>query len=82
MRPRQQPLVRLNIQKQYQVIHVRPDRLDIVAVRAEDGGEGVEDEAGVVGGDLEGLGDGGWVDSVGLGVSLRGSEEEFLFEWG
>lgn len=60
MRPRQQPLIRLNVQKQNQVIDIGSSaRLDFVAIGAEDGGEGVEDEAGVVGGDLEGLGEGG-----------------------
>lgn len=50
-----------------------------VGIGGEDGGEGVEDDSGVAGRDLQGLGDDGGIDAVGVG---NGAGEEAVFEGG
>lgn len=70
MRSREQLLVGLDVEEEEQIVDISGHGVNIVGFRAEerigvgveDGSEGVEDEAGVVQGDLEGLGEAGRVD--------------------
>ena len=86
MRSRKQPFIRLNIQKQNKIAHIDVDRVDLgrlggderVGVRVEDGGESVNYKAGVVGRDLEDLGDGKQVDPASR--RLSGSLDELVLE--
>lgn len=65
-------------------MHINPDGINLlllapderVGLGMEDGSDGVKHEAGMVNGDLEGLGDGGGADSLG-----RRLFDEFLLEW-
>lgn len=84
MRPREQLLVGLDVEEEKQIVDIGGGGVNLlglgaderIGVGVEDGCESVEDEAGVVRGDLEGLGEGGGVDSA----SARGGGYEGLLE--
>lgn len=81
----EEPLVRLNIEEKEEIEKVDTNRVNLVrgsidervGVGVENRGEGIEDEASMVKGDLEGFGNGGGVETVGRGRE----EEEFVLEW-
>ena len=79
MRPRKQPLIRLNIQKQNQIAHIHTDRLDL-RIGFDDDGDSIDYELRVVGRDLESLGDGQRVDPVSR--RLSGSMDELFLKRG
>lgn len=72
MGPGEQPFVGLDVEEQDQIVNVgsygvvltRIGPNERFGVGVVNGGEGVEEEPGVVVGDLEGLGDCGRVDSL------------------
>jgi len=72
VRPREEPLVGLNVQEQYQIIDVDADGIGFVelcsdkrfGVGVQNRGERIDDESGMLNGDLQCLGDGRRVDSL------------------
>jgi hypothetical protein len=65
MRAREQPFVRLNIEKQNQIVNIGTNGVVLArfgtnerfGVGVVNGSEGIEEEVSVVEGDLEGIGD-------------------------
>ena len=72
MRPREEPLVGLNVEKQYQIMHVDADGIGFAelcgdkrfGVGWQNRGERIDDESGVLNGDLQCLRDGRRADSM------------------
>lgn len=72
MRPRQKPLVGLNVEEKNQIMDIGTDIVNLarlgsderVRLGVENRRERVENEARVVNGDLEGVGDGGGADAL------------------
>jgi len=61
VRPREESLVGLNVEEQYQIMHVDADGIDFAelcggerfGIGVQNRGEGIEDEPGVLNGDLK-----------------------------
>lgn len=84
LRPWQEPPVGLKVEEENEIVDVGADLVipigssRLIGIGGEDGGEGFEDEEGVVEGDLEGFGDGEGVDARRRG----GGAEELGLERG